>query len=228
MHKIMLAITMAVNCRGQETALEAPKHLDRDLHGPRIDLDYGFFYSAPSALEGRRSLDAASGTISTMTLRHKIPKAARRAFDRAAKCSSRRNYSAAAAELEKAVTIDPDFVEARANLGAQYIRLGRINDAGRELQRVLERDSNVAEVHTNLVVVFLQQNKDGLAVTHGRIAVKLEPSSYPAHFNLGLALGRSSSMLPESLEQLRIAAEQLPEARLELARLEMLLSKRKK
>ena len=225
MHKIMLAIAMALNCRGQETGLEAPRHLDRDLHGPRIDLDYGFLYSIPSALEGGRSSDPASGAISTLTLRHKIPKSARRAFDRAAKCSSRRNYQAAAAELEKAVTIDPDFVEARANLGAQYVRLGRINDAGRELQRVLERDSNIAEVHTNLVLVFLQQNNDRLAVTHGRIAVTLAPSSCPAHFNLGLALGRSPSTLPESLEQLRIAAQRLPAARLELTRLEMLLSR---
>lgn len=229
MLRARLAITLAISCYGQDPnqdpKMDFSRRLERELHGGRLDLESGFFYSTPASPNFDPSGNPANGVISATALSHKIPKRARQAFDRSGKHSDSGDYYAAAADLEQAIAIDPNFVEARANLGAQYLRLGRVEDARRELQRVLERDRNIAAAHMNLTLVFLEQGDPALAVTHGRIAVKLAPASHRAHYNLGLALGQSPSTLPESLEHLRIAAERLPQAKREIALVEMLLSR---
>jgi tetratricopeptide (TPR) repeat protein len=222
MQKAILAIAAAFNCwaqdPNQDPRKDVTRHLENELYGQRLELDSRFVNSVVPTQSRSSSGDGSGSLISIRSAGHKIPKSARKAFDRATKHSSKRDYRAAAAELETAVALDPDFVEARANLGAQYIRLGRLDEARKELQRAVELDPNMAAVHANLAMVLLGQNHAELAIVHARRALKLAPANYRAHFFLGLALGASPSTLGESLEHLRIAAEQLPEARSELAR----------
>ena len=59
-------------------------------------------------------------------LNHKAPKAARKAFEKAAKLFERKNLRPLAA-LEQSVAIDPELVAALSNLGARYVLAGRFD-----------------------------------------------------------------------------------------------------
>ncbi len=47
-------------------------------------------------------------------------------------------YEGAAAELEKALSISPEFRTAHTNLGVQYFRLGRFADSAAEWTRAIQ------------------------------------------------------------------------------------------
>src|ERR1044071_1535626 len=104
-------MAMALACVGQEgpsPRQDVTRHLERDLQGPRFDLEAesANVAGSPPGI----SIEVRSGSVSTKTLRRKISKKARQAFDRAAKYSSKRDYRAAADALQEAIRIDPDFV----------------------------------------------------------------------------------------------------------------------
>jgi tetratricopeptide (TPR) repeat protein len=221
---LVLAFVIAIRCFGQDSPSsppDPPRHLERDLQGPRLDPETGSpsnFTAAPITHEPDPVRDA--GLISVVTLRHKVPKKAQQSFKKATKYSKSNAYLAAAAEFQKALAIDPDFVEARANLGVQYIRLGLLESARVELGRAAERDPNISAVQADMAVVFVELGNYEMAVPYARRAVQLDVNSLPAHYILGLALRGSPDTVFESIEHFRIAAERFPEAKRELARLQ--------
>lgn len=68
----------------------------------------------------------ASATVSLGRLRHKVPGRARREFDKALVCSRQGDSQAAVVHFEKAIEIDPAYLEAYNNLGVrQTLQIGR-------------------------------------------------------------------------------------------------------
>jgi hypothetical protein len=57
------------------------------------------------------------GIISVRRLRHKVPREARKAYERASKAVQSNELEKAVGELERTVTLDPDFEEAHSDLG---------------------------------------------------------------------------------------------------------------
>jgi tetratricopeptide (TPR) repeat protein len=209
------------------TAQDSPSRWPEEL--PGIEHDLGGLRFRNDELAGKNSLvpraisdpstSEPPGTISVARLRQEVPKEARRAFDRAAKLSSKRDYAGAALELEKAVALAPNFSEAHANLGAQHLRLLDLDRAIPELQRAAELDPTISAVHSNLALAFLRKDDSRLAEMHARRALALFGSDDKARFLLGLALARSPETLAEGIEQLQKAADTLPVAREVLARI---------
>jgi tetratricopeptide (TPR) repeat protein len=78
------------------------------------------------------------GTVSAQRLRHRPPKAARKAYEKAAKLLlQNRKAAEAATELEKAIALDPNYAEAHNELGVAYVRLGRNPEAASEFRRAI-------------------------------------------------------------------------------------------
>ena len=157
------------------------------------------------------------GPVSVSQLRHPpAPKAIARA--RAAqKRSEAGEYAKAAAELEAAVLISPDFADARTNLGAQYLRLGRYGEAFDQLQRAAELQPTPAGL-TNLAYAELMLSRPKDAINTARQALRLDGDRPAAHYILGLALAATGSK-EEAIEHLERAAERMPTARANLERL---------
>lgn len=193
---------------GQAQVPSVQMHLERDLQGPKLEeLEQQY-----SALQQGYSRSAGQSTVSLQTLRHRIPGAARKAFESALRHSQQRQYKEASTEYQRALKLDPDFVEARINLAAQYIRLHQLDDARKELLLAAELDSRLGAVYVNLAIVFLQQGEGGLSVDAGRRAISIDPVSPQAHYVLGLGLSRSSATVSEALVHLKFAAASIPEA----------------
>jgi len=58
--------------------------------------------------------------VSAKHLRHKVPKAAMKAYKNGEKLSRQHHPDKASQELEQAIAVDPDFSDAHGDLGVQY------------------------------------------------------------------------------------------------------------
>lgn len=91
-----------------------------------------------------------AATVSAQRLRHRPPKEARQACEKAART---KDLQKAAALLESAVRIDSAFAEAHNNLGLVYANLGRFPEALAELQRAIELIPHESIPRSNLALV---------------------------------------------------------------------------
>ena len=157
------------------------------------------------------------GTVSVARLRHKPPAKARRAYDRAAKLSQAGEWERAAAELEQAVAVDPEFEEARNDLGTQYARLGRYAEAVVQFRLALEIDPDAALPRSNLAYVLIQLRQFDASEEQVRRAPHLDPMNIRAHYVLGCVLAQRPETRTAAIGEFRSAAPHLPQAHLALA-----------
>ena len=119
----------------------------------------------------------ASGRVSLHDLQHPIPKKAVRAVVEAQRYSEAHDRLKAIAKLEEAIRIAPAFREAHANLGAEYARAGRMDEAVRQFQAALVIGPPDALIYSNLSLVLLnlKQYRDG--EESARKALALDPDN---------------------------------------------------
>ena len=88
----------------------------------------------------------------------------------------------------RALEREPDYAEARANLGFALIRIGSIAAAQRELERAAELGVSGVDLHLGLAEGARQLGRPTQAVRHYREALALAPGSLTAANNLGWML----------------------------------------
>lgn len=112
--------------------------------------------------------------------------------------------------LEKAVAIDPKHWKAHNNLALAAVDIGEL-----ELAEAHYRDSLAIKpqpaIYNDLGVVLEREGLSEEAVVAFRKAVKLDPASASAHFNLGSSLVRSGKFA-EAERHLRRAVDKDPNA----------------
>jgi len=177
--------------------------------------------SAPVMLELPKSVDArpAGETTSVVRLRHRPGREAMAAAAKGQKFSENGDREHAAIEWRKAVDADPDFSEAHGNLGAQYFRLHRTQEAVEEFRRAVALDPHTAIYQTNLAVGLAQLGHLDEAESWARSAVRVEDSNPMGHYVLGCILTSRPSKTAEAVQQLQIAARQIPRAHEVLAKI---------
>jgi len=119
-------------------------------------------------------------------------------------------FEEAAAEQahQRALEIDPDYVEARASFGGMLLDVGNIDEAIRQLTVVAQRERNHAMAHYLLAQAFRMKEQYPLSIEHARTAIRLQPNNAEAHFWLAESL-RLSAQLEEAkrayLDYLRLS-----------------------
>jgi tetratricopeptide (TPR) repeat protein len=149
-------------------------------------------------------------TTSVARLRHTPNRQALQAARRAQKLSESGAYQRAADEWKKAVEADPEFSEAHGNLGAQYARLRRPSEAAEEFRRAIALDPATAGHQSNLAVMLSQLGHVDEAEFWARAAVQRDGSNALGHYVLGCVLTTRETGMAEAIQQLQIAARQLP------------------
>ena len=116
------------------------------------------------------------------------PKNPRHPYHIALVLYAQEKYKDAATILHKALLLDPEFVEARSNLGAVLLKLGDLDAALRELSQAIDRCSSLAEAwaHRGRVYYELGQFED--AINNYEQAIKLSPDLPEALFGRANAL----------------------------------------
>ncbi len=215
-----------------KTVAQIKAEVEAGLHGPDTEL----YASDPAAqwnalvdpstdAKGRAPIEwfrqpsaplgppSPAGTVSAKSLRHSVPKAARKLIERAQKFSKSGDYAGAAAELEKASTLDPDNADILINLGAQYFRLYRYTEAEAQLKHAIELDPSSSTAHANLAATQFAEGNAESAEKEVRRALELSGSNDRARFLLGLILAPDPARRAEALQNLEYASRSVPIAK---------------
>ena len=109
--------------------------------------------------------------------------------------SRRDRIDEAIAQYQKALEINPDYMEAHNNLGNAFARLGRFEEAMAQYRKALEIKPDYVEAHYNLGVTFARLGRIDEAIAQYRKALEIKPDYADALNNLGYALfGRGGRM----------------------------------
>jgi tetratricopeptide (TPR) repeat protein len=152
-----------------------------------------------------------------------IPAAAVKEFQRSEKAVHSGNFQAAAEHLQKALQIDPTFVQAHNNLGASYLQLNQYESAVAEFRRAIELNTKMQEPYRNMGLGLFLLRRYPEAELAARQAMQLDPRRGHAQYTLGRILAAEGSSSAEAEQLLHESLGEFPEARLPLA--QVLLNK---
>jgi tetratricopeptide (TPR) repeat protein len=108
-------------------------------------------------------------------------------FKKGYEASINKKYDEAINYYNKAITLDPDYVDAHSNLGLIYIMKKMFDEAILELKRAIVLDPNHAGAHYNLGLAYDTQGENKKAIMEYEKTVEINPDFAAAHKNLGIA-----------------------------------------
>jgi tetratricopeptide (TPR) repeat protein len=129
-----------------------------------------------------------SNVVSAGELDQKVPAAALKEFERGARAREEGQLDEAVAHLRKALSIYPEYLKARNDLGAYLMAQGKLEEAAGELRRATEMDAKSFNPRLNLGIVLVQQQKFREAADVLEKALALDPTSAAARLYAGVAL----------------------------------------
>ena len=153
-------------------------------------------------------------TISVAVLQHKVPAKARRELELATRANNKKDKAGAIGHLQKAVSLDPEFMEAHNSLGIRYVETGRDDLALVEFRKALEMDPRHSAVQANVAAVLLRLRRPAEAETAARRSVELDGSNLRARFLLAMAILNQGRFTPEVEKDLRQATSEVGSAHL--------------
>ena len=154
-------------------------------------------------------------TVSVRNLQ--LPAGAIKEFKRSEKCVGSGDFPGAVQHLQKALRVDPQFIEAHNNLGASYMQLARYEDAIAEFEAAIALDANMEAPYRNMSLSLFLMKRYPEAEAAARQALTLNPEHKAARYTLGRALAAEGNASPEAEQLLRESLSEFPEARLPLA-----------
>ena len=126
--------------------------------------------------------------VSVAELRQVVPFAARKEYEQGLKLVSRGDIGQAAEHFQQAISLYPEYLAARNDLGAQYLKLKRVDEAEKLFQAVLDADPKNFNAKFNLGLVRIER-KDYLgAISELRQAIAIDSTRPVANLWLGFAL----------------------------------------
>ena len=164
--------------------------------------------------------------ISVRQLQNPPSKKAIKAVVEAQKYSEAGQHDKAAAALEKAIQLSPDFAVAHTNLGAQYLHLRQYEKAIEEANRAMESGSPNVHDLGNRGLALWALGRLAEAMESAKQALTLDSRAATAHYILGSLLSMKADTLPEAIKHLEIAAEKNASAAKNLAAARQLLAAR--
>lgn len=167
--------------------------------------------------EAGPSSSGAGETVSLARLEHKVPDKAVKEFEKALAAKRKDDREGAMEHLERAVEIDPEFMEAYNNPGVQYMNQGDSEKALDAFDRAVKLDPGSAKAAANCGAALFNLKRFQEAALAARRAVELDGSLIRARYTLGLSLAATGERPDEAEHNLRMTVDQYPAARLALA-----------
>jgi tetratricopeptide (TPR) repeat protein len=113
----------------------------------------------------------------------------------------------ALAHCLEALRLQPEFPQARVQLGAMLAHRGRTKDAMDQYQQALQSHPDYSEAHNDLGVALASEGKAEEAAMQFAEALRLDPDNAQAHYNLGnslLDIGKVNYAITEYEQAVRI------------------------
>jgi len=157
----------------------------------KVALGRGIVYELTLRLLERKEPDIrgpGGRIISAAELHQRVPAAARKEYDVALRRVTKGDVSQAATHFEQALAIYPEYLAARNDLGAQYLKLKRIDEAEAHFRNVLERDPKNLYATFNLGLGRIERRDYVGAIVQLQLAIAIDSSWPTAHLWLGFAM----------------------------------------
>jgi tetratricopeptide (TPR) repeat protein len=141
-----------------------------------------------SELPGHFIMPVGARVVSAAELRQQVPAAAKREYNLGLKLVSRGEVEQAAAHFAQAIAIFPEYLAARNDLGAQYLKLKRLDESEQHFRLVLERDPKNFNAKFNLGLVATERRDYLKAISLLEQAIAIDSTRAVAHLWLGFVL----------------------------------------
>jgi tetratricopeptide (TPR) repeat protein len=115
----------------------------------------------------------------------------------------------AAASLQHAIRLNPDYPAAHYNLGVVYERKGLIYPAIREYQITIKLAPDYIRAHKNIGFAYFIKGYIDKALYHLNYALRLNPKDPKVHLNLGIVY-KSKGLIDKANEHRRMARQLNP------------------
>jgi tetratricopeptide (TPR) repeat protein len=222
-YSVVLIYVIAEITRSSTVMAQAPDPYNRARTGPwpsapamaPIDSDLDSSLSEPIAPSGTDW--SGPGTVTVHGLEHKIPGKAMKEFNQATKDRLKGNHQSAIEHLKRAVAMDPEFLAAWNDLGANYLSVNQADLAIAPFEKVVEIDPHEPLGYANLGAAYLVQNEPAAAERAAREEIKLDRRGTRGNLILGSALVLQEKCTPEAERNLKLALPEFPRARMMLA-----------
>jgi Flp pilus assembly protein TadD len=145
---------------------------------------------------GSNSKKPTNNVVAAAEVDTSIPEAAKKEFEKGTQSSNKGNIQDAIQRFKKALEIHPNYLMARNNLGAQYLKLGQWPDAIEQFEAAIAISDKALSPRQNLAIALIEMRKYPEAVEHLNEALSIDSSSATVHLYLGIA-----SLGVENVEQ---------------------------
>jgi len=141
----------------------------------RVELGRGLMVTVNLELKEKKdpSLNRSGKVVSAAELRQTIPAAAKKQYELGLKFVNKGNFQQAATHFQEALTIYPEYLAARNDLGAQYLKLKLIDEAEKHFETVLAADPKNFNAKFNMGLVQVERHNytDAIALLNQAIAI---------------------------------------------------------
>jgi tetratricopeptide (TPR) repeat protein len=146
------------------------------------------------------ALSIGPRVVSVAELHQAVPREARREYELGLKSEGRGDIAEAASHFQQAVTLFPEYLAARNDLGAQYLKLKRLDEAERLFRIVLEADSKNFNAKFNLGLVRVERRDYLAAISELDQAIAIDGTRPVARLWRGVAYLEMGNMVAAERE----------------------------
>jgi tetratricopeptide (TPR) repeat protein len=156
----------------------------------RVELGRGLMVDLTLELREKHSAiitRLGAKVVSAAELNQSVPPAAKKEYELGLKFVNKGNFPQAAAHFEVAVSIYPSYLAARNDLGAQYLKLKRLDEAEKHFQIVLEKDPRNFNAKFNMGLVHVERGDYLGGIAQLNQALSIDSTRAVAHLWIGIA-----------------------------------------
>ncbi len=122
-----------------------------------------------------------------------VPKDALKSYEKAIKLSNQNKTEESITELKKSISIYPQFSIALSELGKQYIKLGKLDDAISFLRAAIEIDANDFEAKLHYGIALLNKKEMQAAEKELAEAIVINSNAVLPHYYLGVLFSQNQN-----------------------------------
>lgn len=164
---------------------------DSNLYEP-VTQEVRVIYGASPALlinlkAKAEAVRSGASVISVTEMDQQVPDEARKEFEKGAELSAKGKIQDAIDRFRRAISIFPNYLMARNNLGVQYLKLGKWNEAADQFEAAIEINPKALNPRQNLAIALIEQKKYAQAIEHLNQAISIDSSSPAVHLYAGIA-----------------------------------------
>jgi len=155
----------------------------------RVELGRGLMVTVNLELREKRdpSGNRSGKVVSAAELQQTIPSAAKKQYELGLKFVSKGDFKQAATRFQEALSIYPEYLAARNDLGAQFLKLKQIDEAEKHFEIVLARDPKNFNAKFNMGLVEVERHNYTEAIALLNQAMAIDSTRPVARLWIGIA-----------------------------------------